>query len=49
MDYKESLLHRLPGVHEQAGIGIQVNTLQTQWVQIFLIQCCFNVTKLKQH
>ena len=46
---RESLLHRVPGVHEQAGIDVQINTLQTQGVEITLIQCCFKVTTLKQH
>ena len=46
---KESPLHGTPGVHKQAGAGIQINTLQTQGVEISLIQCCFNVTTLKQH
>ena len=45
---KESLLHRVPGVHKQAGIGAQINTLQTQGIEIILIQCCFKVTTLKQ-
>ena len=45
---KESLLHRVPGVHKQVGIADQVNTLQTQWIEITLIQCCFNITTLKQ-
>ena len=42
------MLHRVPGVHKQAGISAQINTLQTQGVEITLIQCCFNVTRLKQ-
>ena len=31
---RESLLHRVPGVHKQAGIALQRNTLQTQGVEI---------------
>ena len=46
---RESLLHRVPSVHKQAGIGVQINPLQTQGVEITLIQCCFNVTTVKQH
>ena len=45
---RESLSHKVHGVHKQAGIGIQINNLQTQGVEITLIQCCFNVTTLKQ-
>ena len=45
---RESLLHRVLGVHKHAGIGIQINTLQTQGNQMTLIHCCFNVTTLKQ-
>ena len=45
---RESLLHRVPGVHEQDGIGVQINILQIQGVKIIFIQCCFKVTTLKQ-
>ena len=45
---RESLLHRVLGVHKHAGIGIQINTLQTQGNQMTLIHCCFNVATLKQ-
>ena len=46
---KESLSHRVPGVHKQASIDVQINTLQkTQGFDVTLIQCCFNVTTLKQ-
>ena len=38
----EPLLHRVPGVHEKAGIGIQINILQAHGVEITLI------TMLKQ-
>ena len=31
---RESLLHRVPGVHKQGGIALQINTLQTQGVEI---------------
>ena len=34
--------------HKQAAIGVQISTMQTQGVEITLIQCCFNVTTLKQ-
>ena len=44
----ESLLHSVRGVHKHAGIGIQINTLQTQGNEMTLIHCCFNVTTLKQ-
>ena len=41
MDYKgESHLNRAPVVYKQTGIGVQINTLQTQGVEIILIQCC---------
>ena len=30
------------------NMSVQINNLQTQGVEINLIQCCFNVTKLKQ-
>ena len=43
-----SLLHRVYGVHRQAGIGVQINNLKTQGVVITLIQFCFNITPLKQ-
>ena len=43
-----SLLHRVYGVHRKAGIGVQINNLETQEVLITLIQFCFNVTTLKQ-
>ena len=46
---RESFLHWVPGVHKEASIGVQINTLQTQDVEITLIQCCLNVTTLKQH
>ena len=36
------------GVHKQTGIGVQVNNLQKRGIEITLIQCCFNVTTLKQ-
>ena len=29
---REFLLHKLHGVHDQAGIGVQINSLQTQGV-----------------
>ena len=45
---RESLFHRVPSVNWQAGIGFQINTLQTQGNEITLIQCCFNVTQVKQ-
>ena len=45
---REWLLHRVRGVYKQALIGTQINTLQIQGVEITLIQCCFNVTTLKQ-
>ena len=45
---RESLLHKVHGVHKQTGIGVQINNLQTLGVEITLIQCCFNVTTLKQ-
>ena len=45
---RESFLHRVPVVHKQTAIGVQINTLQTKGVEITLIQCCFNVTMLKQ-
>ena len=38
---KESLLHRVPGVHKQAAIGVQINTRKTQEVEITLIQSFF--------
>ena len=31
---REFFLHRVHGVHRQAGIGIQINNLQTQRVEI---------------
>ena len=34
---RESLLHRVHGVHKQAGLGAQINTLQTQGVEMTLI------------
>ena len=37
---RELLLHSVPGV------GVQINTLKTQEVQITLIQCCFKNTTL---
>ena len=43
-----SLLHKVHGVHKQIGIDVQINNLQTRGVEITLIQCCFNVTTLKQ-
>ena len=43
-----SLLHKVHGVHKQTGIGVQMNNLQTQGLEITLSQCCFNVTTLKQ-
>ena len=46
---RESRLHKVHSVHKQTGIGIQINNLQTREVEITLIQCCFNVTRLKQH
>ena len=30
------------------NMSVQINNLQTQWVEITLIQCCFIVTTLKQ-
>ena len=30
------------------NVSVQINNLQTQGVEITLIQCCFNVTTLKQ-
>ena len=45
---RESLLHKVHGVYKQTGIGVQINNLQTRGVEITLIQCCFNVTMLKQ-
>ena len=45
---RESLLHKVHGVHKQTGIGVQINNLKTWGVEITLIQCCFNVTTLKQ-
>ena len=45
---RESLLHRVIGVHKQADIVVQINTLQTQGVKITLIQRCFNIATLKQ-
>ena len=36
---------RVPGVHKQAGTGVQTNALQKQEVEI---HCCFNVTPLRQ-
>ena len=43
-----SLLHRVYGVHRQAGIGVQINNLQTQEVEMTLIQFYFYVSTLKQ-
>ena len=31
------------------NMSVQTNNLQTQTVEITLIQCCFNVMMLKQH
>ena len=45
---RESLSHRVPSVHKQACIGIQMKTLQIQGVEIILLQCYFNVPTLKQ-
>ena len=45
---RESLLHRVYGVHRKAGIGVQINNLETQEVLITLIQFYFNVKTLKQ-
>ena len=41
-------LHKVHGVHKQTGIDVQINNMQTQGVEIPLIQCCFNDTTLKQ-
>ena len=45
---KESPLIRVSGVPKQASFSVQINILQTQGVEITLIQCCFNVTTLNQ-
>ena len=44
----ESFLNRVSAVYKQVGIGFKINTRQTQRVEVTLIQCCFNVTTLKQ-
>ena len=36
------------GYPELINLSVQINDLQTQGVEITLIQCCFNVTTLKQ-
>ena len=33
---RESLLHKVPGIHKLADTGIQINTLQTQKLEITL-------------
>ena len=38
---RKSFLHRVPGVHKQDGIGVQINTLQTQGIEITLIHMLF--------
>ena len=45
---RKYFLLRVTVVHKQPGIGIQINTLQTERVEINLIQCCLNVTTIKQ-
>ena len=45
---RESFLHRVHGVHKQAGISVQINNLEIQTAEITLIQCYFNVTTRKQ-
>ena len=44
---RKSFLRRVPGVHKQDGIGIQINTLQTQGIEITLIHMLFQDKTLK--
>lgn len=44
----ESLLHRVTSVQKQVSIRVQIYNLQTQGVEITLIQCYFNAATLKQ-
>ena len=45
---RESLLHRVHGVHRKDGIGVQINNRQTQVFETTLIHCYFSVATLKQ-
>ena len=45
---RKSFLRRVPGAHKQDGIGIQINTLQTQGIEITLIYMLFQDKTLKQ-
>ena len=44
----ESLLHMVTSVQKQVSIRVQIYNLQTQGVEITLIQCYFNAATLKQ-